>query len=217
MSPVPSSTATATGSPSSAKGEAATRTTRDCRDGACRSTHWIVSERFARICGERRIWSSWRRSNAVWSATWNNETCGARSARQHAGQRKVVPTGQPRVDVGDITSHAAQCGDHRVDRLPRIFRGMLVAGEALSSLLRISRGPVPASPPPARRRNYACRAARSRQGTRSRRAPICRERAPGAHWRSRSRAAEADLAHGLPRESAREARTCAAGDARSDT
>jgi len=52
-------------------------------------------------------------------------------ARQRARQRRIVPTGQPSEDVGDVAAHAAQGGNHRLDRCPRIFRGVLVAGEAL--------------------------------------------------------------------------------------
>ena len=52
-------------------------------------------------------------------------------ARQRAGQRRIIPAGQPGVDVAGVASDAAQRCHHRVDRGARIFRGVLVAGKAL--------------------------------------------------------------------------------------
>ena len=52
-------------------------------------------------------------------------------AGQRAGQRRIVPTGQPRIDIADIASPAAQRRHHGIDRLARIFCRVLVAREAL--------------------------------------------------------------------------------------
>jgi hypothetical protein len=51
-------------------------------------------------------------------------------AGQRPRQRRIIPGGEPCRDVIDIASHAAQRGDHRIDRGARIFGRMLVAGKA---------------------------------------------------------------------------------------
>ena len=48
-----------------------------------------------------------------------------------AGEIRVIPTGQPGVDIPDIAPDAAQRRHHRVDRTLRIFGRVLVAGKAL--------------------------------------------------------------------------------------
>ena len=48
-----------------------------------------------------------------------------------AGQGRVIPAGEPGVDIADIAAHAAQRRHHGVDRMARIFCRVLVAGKAL--------------------------------------------------------------------------------------
>ena len=48
-----------------------------------------------------------------------------------AGQGRIIPAGEPGVDVPDIAADAAQRRHHGVDRGPRIFGRVLVAGKAL--------------------------------------------------------------------------------------
>jgi hypothetical protein len=50
-------------------------------------------------------------------------------AGERSDQRRVVPGGEPCGDIADIATHAAQRGDHRIDRSSRVFRGVLVAGK----------------------------------------------------------------------------------------
>ena len=142
------------------------------------------------------------------------------AARQHAGQRKIVPAGQPRVDIGDVASHAAQCRDHRVDRFRRILRGVLVAGEAfflviedqprsvrLRHLHQGDAGIVRAGKP------ESCKI--HRFAARKLVADLRNARVGEAG----AELVEADPAHRLARQPAREARACCAqpGMTRSDT
>ena len=52
-------------------------------------------------------------------------------AAERAGERRIIPRGQPGEDVADVASHAAQGLDHRLDRFLRILRRVLVAGKTL--------------------------------------------------------------------------------------
>ena len=51
--------------------------------------------------------------------------------RHGASQRRIIPAGEPGIDVADLASHAAQGCDHAVDRGFWIFGRVFVAGESL--------------------------------------------------------------------------------------
>ena len=52
-------------------------------------------------------------------------------SRQGREQDRIVPRRDDRRDIADVAPDRAQMFDHRIDRPPRIFRRVLLAGEAL--------------------------------------------------------------------------------------
>ena len=124
-----------------------------------------------------------------------------------AGQIRVIPTGQPGVDISDIAPHAAQRRHHRIDRSLRIFRRVLVAGKALLLVVDDQARSIGlASLRPARRPNCACREAQGPRDKPSRRDRASRGHARSARWQSRSRAGESQRAPSVRVASHRAAR-----------
>ncbi len=129
-------------------------------------------------------------------------------------QRRKIPIGEPGGDIADIAAHAAQRGDHRIDRCSRVFGGVLVSGKSLLLVVEDEARSV-------RLCNFdegstgivACRAGQGLRDKPSRRAPVFREPARSSCWRNPSRARGNPSWFGLPANVLRETPRRRAGGA----